>query len=155
MRKHLLLNVNGKDLRVENPDPELTLASYLRNSRRNSFPFYRNAYLVGLTGTKVACGEGSCGACAVVVGRWSDATVNYCAINACVTPLFFVDGCLIITVEGVGNKKKLHAVQERLAKGHGTQCEFSQKPIIPSRRFLLTWFCHISLRSSEKQSKSE
>lgn len=80
---------------------------------------------VNLTGTKVSCGEGSCGACTVVLGRWIAGSAKYDAINACVTPLFFVDGCLIITVEGIGSKKKLHPLQERIAKGHGTQCGFS------------------------------
>lgn len=32
MRDYLYFNVNGKDVKVENPDPELTLASYLRNT---------------------------------------------------------------------------------------------------------------------------
>ncbi|PIO61327.1 2Fe-2S iron-sulfur cluster binding domain protein, partial [Teladorsagia circumcincta] len=53
----LRFNVNGKDISAENIDPEITLASYLRNQ-------------LGLTGTKLACEEGVCGSCTVVIGKW-------------------------------------------------------------------------------------
>ncbi|KAK6055604.1 2Fe-2S iron-sulfur cluster binding domain protein [Cooperia oncophora] len=53
----LQFNVNGKDISAANIDPETTLASYLRNQ-------------LGLTGTKLACEEGACGACTVVIGKW-------------------------------------------------------------------------------------
>ncbi|GMT31880.1 hypothetical protein PFISCL1PPCAC_23177, partial [Pristionchus fissidentatus] len=50
--------VNGNEVTVENPDPELTLATFLR-------------YKLNLTGTKLACEEGACGACTVAIARWN------------------------------------------------------------------------------------
>lgn len=42
---------------------------------------------------------------------------SYGAENACLVPLWALHGSAVITVEGVGNVKKLHPVQERLAAG--------------------------------------
>uniref|UniRef100_A0A1I7WYH5 2Fe-2S ferredoxin-type domain-containing protein n=1 Tax=Heterorhabditis bacteriophora TaxID=37862 RepID=A0A1I7WYH5_HETBA len=58
MRNYIFFNVNGKDIQEANIDPEMPLASFLRNRLR-------------LTGTKLSCEEGSCGSCTVVVGKWN------------------------------------------------------------------------------------
>ncbi|KAK6056029.1 2Fe-2S iron-sulfur cluster-binding domain protein [Cooperia oncophora] len=49
---------------------------------------------------------------------------RYIAINSCVYPLYMADRCLVLTIEGIGNPKKLHPLQERLACIQGTQCGF-------------------------------
>ncbi|KAK0403599.1 hypothetical protein QR680_017020 [Steinernema hermaphroditum] len=118
--------VNGKEVAVRKPGATISLASFLRNKLR-------------LTGTKIACGEGSCGACTVVIGKW-DSTAqkpHYFAANACLTPLYMVDHCLVITVEGVGSPEKMHVVQERLAFGHGTQCGYCSPGFVTSMYALL------------------
>ncbi|CAJ0574991.1 unnamed protein product, partial [Mesorhabditis spiculigera] len=104
--------VNGDEINLIDPNPELTLAYYIRNTLK-------------LTGTKLGCEEGACGACTVVVGRIDPNTkkVRYEAINSCLVPIFMVDHCSIITVEGI-SKDRIHPVQERLSRGHGTQCGF-------------------------------
>jgi xanthine dehydrogenase/oxidase len=49
--------VNGNKIHLEQPDPEVTLLEYLRG--------------IGLTGTKLGCAEGGCGACTVVVSQFN------------------------------------------------------------------------------------
>ena len=63
----------------------------------------------GLTGTKLGCGEGGCGACTVVI---SSGLGGVKAVNACLYPVYSVVGCEVKTVEGVGDiRKGLHPVQ--------------------------------------------
>ena len=102
--------LNGTRVTLDTPDPEVTLLEYLRG--------------IGLTGTKLGCAEGGCGACTVVVSQWNPTTkkIYHASINACLAPLVSVDGKHVITVEGIGNVKRPHSVQERIAKGHGSQC---------------------------------
>ncbi|KAI3520468.1 hypothetical protein L1887_09906 [Cichorium endivia] len=95
---------------------------------------------MGLTGTKLGCGEGGCGACTVMVSYF-DQNSNKCvhqAINACLAPLYSVEGMHVITVEGLGNRKfGLHPVQETLARNHGSQCGFCTPGFIMSMYVLL------------------
>ena len=54
----------------------------------------------GLTGTKLGCGEGGCGACTVMVSAWRDGAAEHRAVNACLCPLYAVEGTHVVTVEG-------------------------------------------------------
>ena len=56
---------------------------------------------IGLTGTKLGCGEGGCGACTVMVSSWEQKKLQHRAINACLCPLYAVEGMHVVTVEGV------------------------------------------------------
>ena len=80
----------------------------------------------GLTGTKLGCGEGGCGACTVMLSRWdpsSDAP-EHLAVNACLAPLLAAAGAHVVTVEGIGSSSSMHPLQSRLAAAHGSQCGF-------------------------------
>jgi aerobic carbon-monoxide dehydrogenase small subunit len=67
-----------------------------------------------LTGTKEGCGEGECGACAVLVsGR---------LVNSCLMPLLHAEGTEITTIEGLGADDRLHAVQQAFIDHGGAQC---------------------------------
>ena len=55
---------------------------------------------IGLTGTKLGCGEGGCGACTVMVSSWEQNKLQHRAINACLCPLYAVEGVHVVTVEG-------------------------------------------------------
>jgi len=68
----------------------------------------------GMTGVKEGCGEGECGACAVLL--------DGALVNSCLTPLAHADGAAITTIEGVASEAKLHAVQESFLECGGAQC---------------------------------
>ena len=54
-------------------------------------------------------------------------------MNACLAPLVSVDGKHVITVEGIGDVKKPHAIQQRIAVGNGSQCGFCTPGIVMVR----------------------
>ena len=71
---------------------------------------------VHLTGSKLGCGEGGCGACTVMVSSYDreEDVIKHVAVNACLTPLCSVAGMAITTVEGIGSTRtSLHPVQVR------------------------------------------
>lgn len=59
-------------------------------------------------------------------------------MNACLTAVVAVHGMAVTTVEGVGSlKTRLHVVQERLARAHGSQCGFCTPGIVMAMYTLL------------------
>jgi len=117
--------LNGTKITLDAADPEITLLEYLRGT--------------GLTGTKLGCAEGGCGACTVVVSQLNPTTkkLYHASVNACLAPLVSVDGKHVITVEGIGNVKSPHPSQERIALGNGSQCGFCTPGIVMSLYALL------------------
>ncbi len=67
-----------------------------------------------LTGTKEGCGEGECGACAVLL--------NGELVNSCLVPVLDAHGGTLCTIEGVAAEARLHPVQECFLKHGGAQC---------------------------------
>jgi len=63
--------------------------------------------------------------------------IYHASVNACLAPLVSVDGKHVITVEGIGNVKRPHPAQERVAKGNGSQCGFCTPGIVMSLYALL------------------
>ncbi|XP_076865614.1 aldehyde oxidase 6 isoform X2 [Brachyhypopomus gauderio] len=93
-----------------------------------------------LTGTKYGCGGGGCGVCTVMVSRYDVQTkgIHHLSINACLMPICQLHGAAVTTVEGIGNTKtRLHPVQERIAKTHGSQCGFCTPGMVMSMYTLL------------------
>ena len=66
-----------------------------------------------LTGTKEGCGEGECGACAVLL--------NGAIVNSCLVPAIEADGSEIRTIEGVASGDQLSAVQSAFLECGGAQ----------------------------------
>ena len=69
---------------------------------------------LGLTGTKEGCGEGECGACAILLDGQ--------LVNSCLVPAAQAAGTVITTIEGVANGGVLNAVQQAMIEHGGAQC---------------------------------
>jgi carbon-monoxide dehydrogenase small subunit len=82
-----------------------------------------------LTGTKEGCGEGECGACAVLV--------DGVLVNSCLVPVAQVARAKIVTIEGLGKDGALDRVQEAFATYGGAQCGICTPGMILAARSLL------------------
>ena len=98
--KQVVITVNGKPYSQTIPD-EMTLLHFLRD-------------VVGLTGTKEGCGEGTCGACSVLVNRRLVNSCCYLAVEA--------DGKRVMTVEGLNQQEGLHTLQQIYLNLGAVQC---------------------------------
>lgn len=113
--------VNGEHVRLEvgcRVMPWHTLALTLRET-------------LGLTGTKVGCDRGECGACTVIMdGR---------PVLSCSTLTVECDGKEITTIEGLGNpiEGELHPLQRAFIEHDGMQCGFCTPGMIMEAKVLL------------------
>src|ERR1700685_4630820 len=97
----LSLNLNGKPARIFG-SPIERLSLVLREQ-------------CGLTGVKVGCDAGDCGACTVLIDGEP--------VCACLTPVGQADGCSIETIEGLGDEEGLAAQLRSALHAHGPwQC---------------------------------
>ena len=87
---------------------------------------------IGLTGTKEGCGEGECGACSVIL--------DGLLVNSCLVPVLQVNGCEILTVEGLEENGHLHPLQDAFANTGGAQCGIcTPGMIMASYQLLARW----------------
>ena len=89
-----------------------------------------------LTGTKIGCREGDCGACSILVGESRSGRVVYSSATSCLMALGNAHGKHIVTVEGI-NGEGLTPVQTAFAEEGATQCGFCTPGFIVS----LTGYC--------------
>jgi carbon-monoxide dehydrogenase small subunit len=82
-----------------------------------------------LTGAKEGCGEGECGACAVLI--------NGELVNSCLVPVLQVEGAEITTIEGIAGDKKLHPIQQCFLEEGGAQCGICTPGMILATHHLL------------------
>ena len=85
-------------------------------------------YFQHLTGTKIGCREGDCGACTVLVGTLNkkDNTgfLDYKAMTCCLMPLANANAKHIVTIEGLNFPGILNPIQQAMAEEGATQCGF-------------------------------
>ena len=115
MRKFINVYINGEKHTLVDEKASHMLSEYLR-------------YEVCLTGTKVVCAEGDCGACTVLryfpKNKHGVDTQTYYSINSCITPMATLDGSSLITVDALSHEDRLHITQEAMVNHHGSQCGF-------------------------------
>ncbi|MCM2282587.1 MAG: FAD binding domain-containing protein [Bdellovibrionaceae bacterium] len=120
MRDHVVFYLNGERHEVRSAECGQMLADYLR-------------YHLGMTGTKIVCAEGDCGACTVLrryplaessKGANCDSRTRYLAINSCVALVAQMDGSSLVTVDALAMGTELTPVQASMVQCHGSQCGF-------------------------------
>lgn len=84
---------------------------------------------MGLTGAKEGCGEGECGACAVILDDK--------LVNACQVPVYQAHGRCLRTIEGLGTPEDPDPVQAGFVQTGGVQCGFCTPGLIMASRALL------------------
>lgn len=116
MKQTITLHVNG-DTYTLAVDPWKTLNEVLRED-------------LGLTGTKLGCGSGDCGACTVMVDGKT--------VSSCLTLAMEAAGKDILTVEGLAESgEKLHPIQESFIEKGAIQCGYCTAGMEMSALFLL------------------
>ncbi|WP_263368333.1 (2Fe-2S)-binding protein [Edaphobacter bradus] len=119
----ITFTINGAARTVQAP-PMKRLLDVLREDLR-------------LTGTKEGCGEGECGACAVIL--------NGDLVNSCLIPVLQADGVEITTIEGLAHDERLHPIQQCFLENGGAQCGICTPGMILATHHLLSKHPHPSL----------
>ncbi len=78
----------------------------------------------GLTGTKLGCEQGSCGACTVLI--------NDVPALSCITPVIKCEGAEILTIEAIAQNGKLHRLQEKFVEKGAIQCGYCTPGMVMS-----------------------
>jgi len=97
----------------------------------------------GNTGVKEGCGEGECGACAVLM--------NGKIVNSCMVPMANVAKKNIVTIEGFAKTERFKILEKAFSETGGVQCGFCTPGMIIASESLLNTYPH----PSEARSKSE
>jgi carbon-monoxide dehydrogenase small subunit len=107
--------VNGQ-VRGASVPPETTLLQLLREH-------------FNLTGAKLGCDVGDCGACTVIVDGQ--------AINSCLMLAGQADGRQVLTIEGLASRDRLHPIQTAFENSGALQCGFCGPGVLLSAKALL------------------
>jgi carbon-monoxide dehydrogenase small subunit len=111
----LAMTVNGRPVTVQ-IEPDELLVDVLRDR-------------LGLTGTKVGCNEGECGACTVIMdGK---------AVLSCLIPALRAQGRTLLTIEGLNDGEALHPLQQAFVEHGAVQCGYCIPGFLLSAKALL------------------
>lgn len=114
-KKSITFTVNGKEASVEVAPGEM-LVDVLREK-------------LGLTGTKVGCREGECGACSIIL--------NGKLVTSCLVPVMKADGGTILTIEGLEKNGEMHRIQKKFIEDGAIQCGFCTPAMVLAGKALL------------------
>jgi len=114
--KKFEFSVNGKAVSVSIDNEETPLLDVLRNE-------------LGLVGTRFGCGLEQCGSCMVLI----DGAPEKC----CTKPIWTVAGKQVVTVEGLGDAKHPHLLQQTFLDEQAGQCGYCLSGILISAKALL------------------
>jgi len=114
-KKSITFKVNGKEI-VLDVAPGALLVDVLRDN-------------LGLTGTKVGCREGECGACSIIL--------NGKLIASCLVPAVKADRGEILTIEGLERNGEMHLIQKRFIEDGAIQCGFCTPAMVLAGKALL------------------
>lgn len=129
--------INDLKVDVDNRFASLTLAEFLR-------------YEQGLTGTKIVCAEGDCGACTVLIKK----NGKYKTVNSCIVPVHLLHASHVVTVEGVNKGEALHPVQKAMIDSNGAQCGYCTPGFICSMASMVDTLKTKSKEITEKRVKN-
>ncbi len=116
MKREMMFRLNGEEVRAE-VESTWTLLYLLREK-------------LELTGTKLGCGYGECGACTVIMDGQ--------AVNACLVPVLEAEGRSVTTIEGLMQPDgQLHPLQKAFIDHGAVQCGFCTPGMIMSAKALL------------------
>lgn len=124
MSRDLTLNINGQTY-------EFTIGRKLGQIPESETLLETLRERIGLTGSKMSCGQGACGCCAVLMdGK---------AVASCITLTAECEGKEIITIEGLGDPVtgELDPIQEAFLEHNAFQCGFCTPGIIIAVKALL------------------
>jgi len=111
MRDYIFFYLNGRPTEVRGDRASMMLSDFLRYDR-------------ALTGTKVVCAEGDCGACSILRRTPLDEAKPFEPVNACIATVSQMDGSSLVTVEALATEEALSPVQQAMVTCHGSQCGF-------------------------------
>jgi xanthine dehydrogenase small subunit len=113
-RQTIITTINDQRYEIEGEKAFMPLAAFLRTESN-------------LTGTKIVCAEGDCGACTVLLASdiGADGKLVFKSVNSCILPLYLIDGAQVVTVEGIKKSDtELHPVQQAMVDCQGAQCGY-------------------------------
>lgn len=139
--------INDQLIVIEGEKAFMPLGNFLRNEEM-------------LTGTKIVCAEGDCGACTVLLAKdvGPDGKLSFKAVNSCILPLYLIDGAQVVTVEGIGKSSgmdvELHEVQAKMVDCNGAQCGYCTPGFICAMAGMAEKFKSENKTITEKNAKN-